>query len=67
MNFLQTLGLLLSLYGVYGLYAGQIYAKDGMSGRYVVKKDEPASFWIVCLCYIGVGVMIYFAVEQRFG
>lgn len=62
MQLLQTLGIPLSLYGAYGIYAGEIYAKDGMSARYVVKTDEPIQFWIVCSCYIGVGILIYFAV-----
>ena len=67
MDMLQVLGLLLSCYGAYGVFAGQIYAKDGISARYVVKADEPAQFWVVCLSYIGVGLLIYVAVQHRFG
>ncbi len=50
----------MALYGVYGIYSNQVYAKSGMSGRYVYKEEEPVSFWIVCLGYVFVGCLIFF-------
>ncbi len=64
MNLLQLAGLLLSLYGVNGVLTRKIYAKSGMTGRYVYKDEEPVSFWVVCASYIGVGIMIYFASDN---
>lgn len=64
MDLLQTLGLLLSGYGGFGLATGRIYAKDGISARVIEKADEPRTFIVVCCCYIGVGLMIFFASGQ---
>ena len=66
-HLMQWAGILLSFYGVYGVYTGSITAKDGVSMRTISKADEPVQFWIVCACYIFVGCLIYFAVEHRFG
>jgi len=67
MDLLQWLGLLLSAYGCYGLFTGSVWAKHGMSSREIHKLDEPATFWVVCFCYILAGGMIYFAMDYRYG
>lgn len=59
--------MLLSLYGVWGLLSGSIWAKHGASAREVVKADEPKTFWVVCLCYIFIGGFLYYAMEVRYG
>jgi hypothetical protein len=61
MNLLQIAGILLALYGVNGMLTSKIYSKSGMSGRYVFKDEEPKSFWVICFCYMGVGILIFFA------
>lgn len=64
MNLLQFAGIGLSVYGVIGVLTSKIYAKSGMTARYVYRNEEPISFWTVCACYIGVGILIYFASEN---
>lgn len=67
MEALKGVSIMLALYGVYGMVTGQIYAKSGMSYRQVLRDEEPISFWLVCICYIIGGGMIYFGISHRFG
>ncbi len=60
MDILQILSLLMALYGVYGMFTGEIYAKDGWSGRYIDKEEEPINFWSACICYIVMGLLLFF-------
>lgn len=55
------------IYGFYGIFKGEIYSKDGMSGRYVYKSEEPISFWVVCCCYIFIGIFIVFTLKHKYG
>ncbi len=64
MNLLQIAGILLAVYGANGILTSKVYAKSGMSARYVYRDEEPMSFWVVCSSYIGVGVLIFFAAEN---
>ena len=61
LNLLSSAGVLLALYGLYGVVKGSIYSKDGISARYVHRDEEPISFWLICACYVGVGILIFFA------
>jgi hypothetical protein len=65
MDLLQILSLGLAGYGGFGLATGRVYAKDGMSSRLIEKAEQPGYFLIVCLCYIGVGILLFFAAGQR--
>lgn len=67
MDILQILSLALAGYGGYGLATGRVYAKDGISAREIARSDQPGYFLIVCLCYIGVGILLFFAAVQRPG
>lgn len=60
MEILKGLGGLLAAYGCYWLLTGSVWAKDGISSREVFKAEQPLQFWIVCLCYILAGGMIFF-------
>ena len=55
------------IYGFYGIYTGEVYSKDGMSGRYVYKSEEPIAFWVVCCSYIFIGTLIVFALKHKYG
>lgn len=67
MEALKGIGIMLALYGVYGMTQGQIYSKSGISYRQVFRDDEPNSFWLVCISYIIGGGLIYFGITHRFG
>lgn len=67
MDLLQILSLGLAGYGGWGLVTGRVYAKDGISSRLIEKTEQPTYFLIVCLCYIGVGILLFFAAGQRGG
>lgn len=67
MEALKGISILLALYGIYGMIKGEIYAKSGTSYRHVFRDEEPLSFWIVCICYIIGGAIIYFGISLRFG
>lgn len=60
MSLIDFLGLGLAGYGVYGVLSGQVYAKDKWSGRYVFRREQPGYFYLVCACYVVVGVGIFF-------
>lgn len=62
MEAVKGLGILLALYGVYGMAKGQVYSKDGMSSRYVFRDEEPVSFWTVCLCYVIGGALVFWVI-----
>ena len=67
LNLLKLAGLFMALYGAYGMYKGAIYSKDGMSGRWVYRQQEPITFWMICLSYIFVGTLIFFALVHKYG
>lgn len=67
MDILQIISLALAGYGAYGLATGRVHAKDGISARAIEKSEEPGYFLIVCLCYIGVGILLFLAAGQRVG
>lgn len=60
MGIIAFLGMALAIYGFYGLITGQVYAKDKWSGGYIYRSERPAYFYLVCICYIVVGGMIFF-------
>lgn len=67
MEIMQWAGALLSIYGLHGMATGRIHAKDGISARTIYRAEEPVQFWVVCACYLLTGMLIYFAVQHRFG
>lgn len=67
MDVLQFPSLALTGYGGHCLATGRGYVKDGISARQIVRADEPGYFMIVCLCYIGVGILLFLAAGQRPG
>jgi hypothetical protein len=67
MELMQWAGVLLSIYGLHGVATGRIHAKDGISMRTIYKSEEPFQFWVVCACYLFVGILIYVAIGHRFG
>ena len=41
MIILKILGSALTLYGVYGMLSGEVYAKQGITSRFIYKSEEP--------------------------
>jgi len=65
METMKFLAYLLALYGMYGIYKGEIYCKDGIKMRYVYKQQQPFTFWVVCSSYIFMGLFIVFASSKN--
>lgn len=54
----KGLGLLLSLYVVYAVIAGKVFAKDGARGATVSRVQGPAYFWAVIAIYAGLALAL---------
>ena len=54
----KTLGVLVCLYALYSAYSGKVYAKAGIRGRMVSRKDSPEYFWVVTAIYIALGIAL---------
>jgi hypothetical protein len=52
----KILGLLVGLYTLYAALKGEVYAKDGASGRLVSRADSPEYFWVVVAIYAGLSL-----------
>jgi hypothetical protein len=65
MNFMEVIGLAISAYGVFGIFSGSIFAKRGFEMEKVERDQEPISFWIIVICYISVGQLIYWAMRYH--
>lgn len=67
MIILKILGSALTLYGVYGMLSGEVYAKQGITSRFIYKSEEPVYFWSVCAGYIIGGCLIMGALFYKYG
>lgn len=54
----KILGLLVGLYTLYATLKGEVYAKDGASGRVVSRAESPEYFWVVIAIYAGLSVAL---------
>lgn len=54
----RLLGLLVIAYALYAAVSGSVYAKDGASGRLVLRDDAPEYFWLVVIIYLGLGIAL---------
>lgn len=60
MSLFKGIGILVFIYTVYCLFTGEVYAKDGASGRTVIKADEPGYFWTIMVIYLGLSIAVFF-------
>jgi hypothetical protein len=54
----KVLGILLALYAAYAAASGKVYAKSGVSGRIVSRRDSPRYFWVVIIIYAGLSAAL---------
>jgi hypothetical protein len=52
----KALGVAVMLYAAYAAVRGEVYAKDGASGRPVSRAESPEYFWVVIAIYAGLGI-----------
>ena len=50
----KMLGLVVGLYTLYAAVKGEVYAKNGASGRVVSRAESPEYFWVVIAIYVGL-------------
>jgi hypothetical protein len=54
----KRLGILVALYTAYAAATGKIYAKSGVGGRVISRRDSPRYFWVVVAIYAGLSVAL---------
>lgn len=53
-----ALGVLLCLYTLYGLIAGEIYVKSGAWGKQVSRADSPQAYWTAIVIYTALAIAL---------
>ena len=56
----KILGILVALYVVYALAAGQVYAKRGPWGATSKRSDDPFNYWAAVVVYTGLSAALVF-------
>jgi hypothetical protein len=54
----KAIGILVALYTAYSAARGKVYAKSGVGGRLVARRDSPHYFWTVIVIYAGLSVAL---------
>jgi hypothetical protein len=54
----KVLGVIVALYALYAACAGKVYAKSGVSGRWVSRATSPGYFWTIITIYAGLAVAL---------
>ena len=54
----KVLGIFVALYTLYAACTGTVYAKSGVSGRMVSRKESLEYFWIVIVIYLGLSIAL---------
>lgn len=67
MEILKGIGILMALYGLYGMAKGEVYAKDRITARWYFRDEEPWTFWSTCIGYVVVGIIVVVAISNRLG
>jgi hypothetical protein len=60
MTLFKVLGVALSLYVVYGVSVGEIYAKRGIWGGTVKRDERPLDYWAAIVAYAGLSLALFF-------
>lgn len=53
-----ALGVLLCLYTLYGLIAGEIYVKSGVWGKQLSRADSPQAYWAAIVIYTALAIAL---------
>lgn len=54
----KFLGVMLAIYVIYALKAGEVFAKSGASGHMVSRDESPTYFWGVIVIYAGLSIAL---------
>jgi hypothetical protein len=58
MSLFKILGVLVALYALYGALSGQVYAKSGVWGKTIMRKESPVDFWMTIAIYTGLAIAL---------
>jgi hypothetical protein len=56
----KILGILVALYVVFALAAGEVYAKRGPWGAMSKRTDDPFNYWAAVTVYTGLSAALIF-------
>lgn len=56
----EVLGIVIFLYTLYSSVIGEVYAKDKISGRTILRLEEKVYFWAVISCYFLLSLALIF-------
>lgn len=56
MTIFKLLALLVGIYTLYAVVAGEVFEKSGIWGRTITRKDSPVDFWMTIVIYAGLAV-----------
>jgi hypothetical protein len=62
---LQLVSFALSGYGVYGIWRGSVWAKDGFQMRQIRRYEEPITFWLIALTYMLIGQLMFWGMRYH--
>jgi len=54
----KVLGVLVLAYTAFAVVQGEVFAKDGVWGRKVLRDASPRYFWVVICIYFGLSVAL---------
>ena len=54
----KALGVVVLVYAFHAARSGRVYAKAGIGGRMVSRKDSPEYFWIVTVIYFALAIAL---------
>lgn len=58
MTMFDIIGLLVGLYAAYAAVTGEVYAKAGVWGRTITRREAPVDFWTTVVIYAGLAVAL---------
>jgi hypothetical protein len=52
----RAIGALVALYTLYAVVKGAVYARSGMKGGIVSRRERPGYFWTLIAVYAGLSI-----------
>lgn len=56
MMLFRIIGLLVALYALYAVVAGEVFAKSGIWGKTYTRRETPVNYWMTIVIYAGLAV-----------
>ena len=54
----QVIGAFVALYTLYAALKGEVYARSGVKGGFVSRRERPTYFWTLIVVYSGLSVAL---------